>query len=156
MSRELPSGTVTFLFRDIEGSTRLLHELGPERYADALHAHRLILRKAFSTHGGVEVDTQGDAFFVAFATADGALAAAEDAKAALAKTVVSTASSHPRDSRFFRAHAPGCDNCATFHGDYIGVAYGSDGKANMAWTDMRDPDPSVAGLFDQFVYFAKK
>src|ERR671925_1773649 len=84
VSRRLPFGTVTFLFTDIEGSTQLLRELGPERYADALDKHRLILRKAFSTHGGVEVDTQGDAFFVAFPTADGALAAAQDAKDALA------------------------------------------------------------------------
>src|ERR671935_194792 len=62
----LPAGTVTFLFTDIEGSTRLLHELGPERYAEALAAHRRILRHAFTGHGGVEIDTQGDAFFVAF------------------------------------------------------------------------------------------
>ena len=66
---ELPRGTVTFLFTDIEGSTRLLHELGPERYADALAEHRVVLRGAFARHGGVEVDTQGDAFFVAFPTA---------------------------------------------------------------------------------------
>src|SRR5262245_6097573 len=73
---ELPSGTVTFLFTDIEGSTRLLHELGAERYADALMEHRGVLREAFAAHGGVEVDTQGDAFFVAFPTAPGALQAA--------------------------------------------------------------------------------
>jgi len=72
----LPSGTVTFLFTDVEGSTRLLHSLGPEGYAEALAAHRLVLRDAFATEGGVEVDTQGDAFFVAFPTAPGALAAA--------------------------------------------------------------------------------
>jgi predicted ATPase len=77
---ELPSGTVTFLFTDIEGSTRLLHELGAERYADALAEHRRALRKVFSRHGGVEVDTQGDAFFVAFPTAPGALAAAREAQ----------------------------------------------------------------------------
>jgi predicted ATPase len=72
----LPSGTVTFLFTDIEGSTRLLHELGADGYAEALAEHRRVLREAFSRHGGVEVDTQGDAFFVAFPTAPGALAAA--------------------------------------------------------------------------------
>jgi class 3 adenylate cyclase len=60
--RVLPSGTVTFLFTDIEGSTRLLSELG-DAYADALADHREALRDAFSAHGGVEVDTQGDAFF---------------------------------------------------------------------------------------------
>ncbi len=81
--RELPGGTVTFLFTDIEGSTRLLHDLGPERYAGALAEHRRVLREAFERHGGVEVDTQGDAFFVAFPTAPGALAAAQEAQAAL-------------------------------------------------------------------------
>ena len=76
MSRELPAGTVTFLFTDIEGSTRLLRELGPDRYAEALAEHRRVLRDAFAAEGGVEVDTQGDAFFVAFPTAAGAVAAA--------------------------------------------------------------------------------
>ena len=71
--RELPSGTVTFLFTDIEGSTRLLHEHG-DRYAELLSEHRRVLREAFARHGGVEVDTQGDAFFVAFARASDALA----------------------------------------------------------------------------------
>jgi predicted ATPase len=73
--RDLPSGTVTLLFTDIEGSTRLLHELG-DGYADALAEHRRILRSAFSEHGGIEVDTQGDAFFGAFARASDAVAAA--------------------------------------------------------------------------------
>ena len=66
--RGLPSGTVTFLFTDIEGSTRLLHELG-ERYADVLAEHNRLLREALSRHGGLEVGTQGDSFFVAFADA---------------------------------------------------------------------------------------
>jgi class 3 adenylate cyclase len=65
--RELPRGTVTFLFTDIEGSTRLLHELGPDEYAARLAEHRRVLREAFERHGGVEVDTQGDAFLYAFA-----------------------------------------------------------------------------------------
>jgi class 3 adenylate cyclase len=81
--RELPSGTVTFLFTDIEGSTRLLHELG-DAYAEALAEHRRTLREAFQRHGGVEVDTQGDAFFVAFARATDALAAAAGGQEALA------------------------------------------------------------------------
>src|SRR5437764_2357535 len=80
--RELPSGTVTFLFTDVEGSTKLLHELGAESYAEALAEHRRVLREAFSKHHGVEVDTQGDAFFVAFPTAPGALSAAREAQAA--------------------------------------------------------------------------
>jgi predicted ATPase len=75
---ELPRGTVTFLFTDIEGSTRLLHELGADEYANRLAEYRRVLRKAFGRHGGVEVDTQGDAFFVAFPTAPGALAAARE------------------------------------------------------------------------------
>ncbi len=82
--RDLPSGTVTFLFTDVEGSTRLLHELGADRYAEALAEHRRVLREAFGAHAGVEVDTQGDAFFVAFPTAPGALAAAAEAQEAFA------------------------------------------------------------------------
>jgi predicted ATPase/class 3 adenylate cyclase len=84
VERNLPSGTVTFLFTDIEGSTKLLHELGAEAYAGALGEHRRILREAFRAHGGVEVGTEGDAFFVAFPTASGALEAAEEAQEALA------------------------------------------------------------------------
>src|SRR4051794_41940517 len=82
--RRIPAGTVTFLFTDVEGSTRLLDELGPEQYADALATHRRVLRAAFAAHGGDEVDTQGDAFFVAFPTAPGALAAAAEGVAGLA------------------------------------------------------------------------
>jgi predicted ATPase len=81
--RDLPGGTVTLLFTDIEGSTRLLQELG-ERYGDVLAEHRRALREAFSRHGGVEVDTQGDAFFVAFSRASDAVAAAAEAQDALA------------------------------------------------------------------------
>ena len=83
MRPDLPAGTVTFLFTDIEGSTRLLNELGTAGYAEALAEHRRILREAFATHGGVEVDTEGDAFFVAFPTAPGAIAAARQATDAL-------------------------------------------------------------------------
>jgi predicted ATPase/class 3 adenylate cyclase len=70
-----PTGTVTFLFTDVEGSTRLLQERGHE-YVDLLAEHGRVLREAFARHGGVEVDRQGDAFFVAFARASDALAAA--------------------------------------------------------------------------------
>jgi class 3 adenylate cyclase len=63
---ELPQGTVTFLFTDIEGSTELLKRLG-SRYHDVLEAHARILRDAASSHGGREVDNQGDSFFFAFA-----------------------------------------------------------------------------------------
>ena len=84
MPRDLPSGTVTLLFTDIEGSTKLLHELGAEAYAEALAEHRQTLRDAFTSHGGVEVDTQGDAFFVAFPSAPEALRAASEGQDALA------------------------------------------------------------------------
>jgi predicted ATPase/class 3 adenylate cyclase len=80
---DLPTGTVTLVFTDIEGSTRLLHELGAEVYAQALAEHRRLLREAFEGHGGVEVDTQGDAFFYAFADAREAVAAAEEGREAL-------------------------------------------------------------------------
>ena len=80
--RELPSGTVTFLFTDVEGSTRLVQEHGPG-YAGLLGEHRRILREAFTRHNGVEVDTQGDAFFVAFPRAADAVAAAAEARHAL-------------------------------------------------------------------------
>jgi predicted ATPase/class 3 adenylate cyclase len=83
MSRELPSGTVTFVFTDVEGSTRLLGELGEEGYAAALAEHRRIVREQVAAHGGVEVDTQGDAFFVAFPTAPAAVEAAAGARDAL-------------------------------------------------------------------------
>jgi class 3 adenylate cyclase len=85
MPKRLPTGTVTFLFTDIEGSTRLLDELGDAAYEAALAEHRSQLRDAFGRHGGAEVDTQGDAFLYAFAEARAALAAAADAQAALAQ-----------------------------------------------------------------------
>jgi predicted ATPase/class 3 adenylate cyclase len=79
----LPTGVVTLLFTDVEGSTRLLQELG-DGYGEALHEHRRRLRAAFAEHEGFEVDTQGDAFFVAFARASNAVAAAADCQHALA------------------------------------------------------------------------
>jgi predicted ATPase/class 3 adenylate cyclase len=84
--RELPTGTVTFLFSDIEGSTRLLQQLGPN-YARVLGEHQALLRAAWAAHGGVEVDTQGDSFFVAFPSAPQAVAAAAQATQALAAHV---------------------------------------------------------------------
>ena len=72
---ELPSGTVTFLFSDIEGSTRLLQRLG-DRWGDVVAAHNEIMRRAFADAGGREVDRQGDAFFAVFPRARNALAAA--------------------------------------------------------------------------------
>jgi predicted ATPase/class 3 adenylate cyclase len=80
---ELPRGTVTLLFTDIEGSTRLLQQVG-EGYVGVLQACRHLLRTAFQQYHGHEVDTQGDAFFVAFARATDAVAAADDAQRSLA------------------------------------------------------------------------
>jgi predicted ATPase/class 3 adenylate cyclase len=80
---ELPSGTVTLLFTDIEGSTRLLQHLG-SRYGNVLAVHRRLLRAAFAKHRGCEVSTEGDGFFVAFSQASDAVAAAVDGQRALA------------------------------------------------------------------------
>jgi class 3 adenylate cyclase len=72
----LPSGTVTFLFSDIEGSTSLLKQLGDEQYAELLRTHRRIVRETFGLYHGQEIDTQGDAFFYSFHRAREAVAAA--------------------------------------------------------------------------------
>src|SRR5690349_19851902 len=81
---ELPTGTVTLLFTDIEGSTRLLQRVGDD-YADLLAAHRALLDEAFTRHRGVIVDNEGDAFFVAFASAKDAVAGAAAGQRALAE-----------------------------------------------------------------------
>jgi class 3 adenylate cyclase len=81
---DLPTGTVTFLFTDIEGSTRLPQRLG-DRYAEVLADHQRLLRQAWADHGGREIDTQGDSFFVVFARATDALAAVAQAQHALAE-----------------------------------------------------------------------
>ena len=82
----LPSGTVTFVFTDIEGSTGLLKELG-DAYADVLSEHRRIVSETFARLSGVEIDTQGDAFFFAFARARDAVEAAVAAQRAHASAV---------------------------------------------------------------------
>ncbi|MDQ3992899.1 MAG: adenylate/guanylate cyclase domain-containing protein [Actinomycetota bacterium] len=80
---ELPSGTVTFLFSDVESSTRLLQQLG-ERWSDVVARHNAIMRAAFEEAGGREVDRQGDAFFAVFPRARNALAAAATAQRTIA------------------------------------------------------------------------
>jgi YVTN family beta-propeller protein len=79
---DVPSGAVTFLFTDIEGSTRLVKQLR-DRYGTVLADHQRLLRASFAAHGGYEVDTQGDSFFVAFASAREALLAAVEGQLAL-------------------------------------------------------------------------
>ena len=81
---KLPMGTVTFLFSDIEGSTRLVQDVGPDVYRSLLETHQGLLRAAFVAHGGVERGTQGDSFTVIFETAPAAVAAAIDAQRAIA------------------------------------------------------------------------
>src|ERR1044071_2188508 len=83
MATAAPTGTVTLMFSDIEGSTRLLRRLG-DAYADVLSTHHELVRAAFTRHRGYEVDMQGDAFFVTFASASDAVAAAADVQRALA------------------------------------------------------------------------
>ena len=81
---QLPGGTVTFLFTDIEGSTRLLKQLRDE-YGELLDDHRRLLRTAFEEAAGHEIDTQGDAFFIAFSRVRDAIAAAVAGQRALAE-----------------------------------------------------------------------
>ncbi len=85
-SSALPTGTVTFLFTDIEGSTALLTLLG-EAYVTLLERHAEILRSAITAHGGTEVGTEGDAFFAVFPSAPDAVAAASSAQRALMVTI---------------------------------------------------------------------
>jgi predicted ATPase/class 3 adenylate cyclase len=82
-SRRPPTGTVTFLFTDIEGSTRLVETLGIGAWSPLLDRHRAIIREALAAHGGVEIQTEGDAFFAVFDRAPEAIAAAADAQRAL-------------------------------------------------------------------------
>ena len=83
MATGLPAGTVTFLFADVEGSTRLLQSLG-DRYADLLADQRRLFRKIIGEGGGCEVDAQGDSFFFAFSSAKDALTAAVATQRAIA------------------------------------------------------------------------
>jgi predicted ATPase/class 3 adenylate cyclase len=85
MSDVQPSGTVTLVFTDVEGSTRLLEELGTDAYRGALAEHRRVVWEAFGTHEGYEVDHEGDAFFYAFASAETAVSAVGEAMVVLAE-----------------------------------------------------------------------
>ncbi len=80
----------------------------------------------------------------------------EGTPGSLVKTVVSATPSDATQSRFFRAGVTGCEQCALFNGDYTNIEYGSDGKANMVWTDMSAPSEDNASLFAQFIYYRQK
>jgi hypothetical protein len=82
-------------------------------------------------------------------------ALAQGTPGSLVKTIVNVSPSDPTNSAFFKAHAEGCDTCATFHGDYIGLSYGTDGIANVAWTDMSVFSEELGG-FQQFIFFARE
>jgi predicted ATPase/class 3 adenylate cyclase len=110
----IPTGTVTFFFSDIEGSTKLVEALG-ERYADVLQRHRAALREAFAEHGGVERGTEGDSFFVAFADAGAAVAAAVAATRNLA--AVDWPDEHPVRVRIGLHTGEG----RLVDGDYVGL-----------------------------------
>ena len=137
----LPSGTVTLLFTDIEGSTQLLHELG-DGYAEVLAEHRRLLREAFARHDGVEVDTQGDAFFVAFPSARAAVEAALEAHGALEPTPVRvrigihTGEPTVADDRYVGLDVVVAARiCSAAHGAQIVV---SQGTRDLVGGDLRD------------------
>jgi class 3 adenylate cyclase len=78
-----PAGTVTMVFTDIAGSTRLLETLGTQAYRTAFEEHRTVVRRAFAAHGGYEVDNEGDGFFYAFSSAQAAVSAVREARLGL-------------------------------------------------------------------------
>jgi predicted ATPase/class 3 adenylate cyclase len=145
---ERPSGTITFLFTDIEQSTRLLLELGADRYRVVLEDHRRLLREAFALHNGHEVDTQGDAFFVAFHRPQDSVAGALDAQRAL----VAHAWPDGRDLRV-RMGIHTCDATSTAEG-YVGigvhrgaricaVGYGGQVLVSQTTRDLLDEDSGI-------------
>ncbi len=88
---------------------------------------------------------------------DVALSERADGAAAFTKAQVNEESSNPTDSKFFQAGVAGCEKCATFHGDYIGLSYGSDGVANMVWTDMSEYSEAPFGPgYSQFIFYARR
>ena len=111
---DLPSGTVTFLFTDIEGSTRLLTQLR-DGYTEVLAEHQRVLRAAFDEHDGREVHAEGDAFFVAFARASDAIAAAVSAQRALASQY------WPEGVDVRVRMGVHTGQAALRHGDYVGL-----------------------------------
>ncbi|HET7677945.1 MAG TPA: adenylate/guanylate cyclase domain-containing protein, partial [Candidatus Limnocylindrales bacterium] len=112
---QLPTGTVTFLFTDIEGSTRLAQDRAAD-WPRLLGRHRELIREAVARHGGVEVSTEGDSFFVAFDSATGGLAAAADAQRALA------AEPWPEDAEVRVRMGLHTGEAEVRDGTYVGVA----------------------------------
>jgi class 3 adenylate cyclase len=82
---ELPTGTVTLLFADVEQSTALLLRLGAKRYGAVLAEYQRVVRQAVESNGGVQVDAEGDGFFAAFPSAEQAVSGAAESQAALAE-----------------------------------------------------------------------
>ena len=146
-----PSGTVTLLFSDIEGSTRVLRAVGVTRYESALETHRQLLREVFARHGGYEVNTEGDSFFVAFARAVDSVRAAIEGQCAIA--------AHPwQEGERIRVRM-GLHTCeATLAaGDYVGVgvhraarisgaAHGGQIVLSQATRDLLDEDSGIECL----------
>jgi predicted ATPase/class 3 adenylate cyclase len=114
-TRQLPSGTLTFLFTDLEGSTRLLHELG-NRYGELLEMHRRLIRAAVTAHDGIEFGTGGDAVFSVFESCTGAVAAAEAAQRSLSEFP------WPDDARIRVRMALHTGEARIVDDDYVGVA----------------------------------
>jgi predicted ATPase/class 3 adenylate cyclase len=110
-----PVGTVTMLFTDIEGSTRLLHELGVDAYSELLGLHHRIVRTAVGSSNGVEIKTEGDSFFVVFASASDALCAAAEAQRSLAKQ------KWPNDARVRVRMGVHTGDVQLSEGEYVGM-----------------------------------
>jgi YVTN family beta-propeller protein len=134
---DLPSGAVTFLFTDIEGSTRLVRQLR-DRYGEVLSEHQRLLREAFSKHNGHEIDTQGDAFFYAFGSAYEAVQAAVEGQQALSGRVwpeqaavrvrigIHSARAAPVDGRYTGLAVHRANRiCSAGHGDQVLVSQGT-------------------------------
>jgi class 3 adenylate cyclase/tetratricopeptide (TPR) repeat protein len=163
----LPSGAVTFLFTDIEGSTRLLRKTR-EAYAELLSAHHELLREAFANHGGHEVDTQGDAFFVVFASVNEAVLAAVEAQRRLrgdlwpdgaqvkVRMGIHTGQAAPANGRYtgLAVHR-GARICAAAHGGQVLVSHATrmlleDEEEGLAIT-LRDLGERLLKDFEQSV-----
>src|SRR6187200_3219018 len=113
--RDRPVGTVTMLFTDIEGSTRLLHELGVDTYSDLLGVHHKLMRHAVASSNGVEIKTEGDSFFVVFRSATDALCAAAEAQRSLA------AQEWPNGKRVLVRMGVHTGDVQLSAGDYVGM-----------------------------------